>query len=700
MATKIPEAGAWSFVEPPAGLGDDRVGVLRFDLPGREVNLLTPQTLDELEARLREVGERGYRGLVITSGKPGSFVAGVDIDVMAAIESAEEGSAAAARGQAVLRLLAELGVPTVAAVHGACVGGGAELAAWCTQRVLTADDRTRAGFPEVRLGIVPGFGGTQRLPHLVGLGSALDLTTSGRLLSARQALAIGFADAVVHPDYLLLEAAARAREGGASRRRRWRPSSWPVVRGVVTAVAARRVRAAAGGRYPAPAEAVRLCRLALRVPLDAGLGDEASTVGRLLAGQVARSLLHVHACTRRDRAAGQAPPERALLGVVGAGVMGSGIAGLSAARGHRARLTDVDLQALGKGVAGAARVMDRALRRAVDRRLAVQSARDRLSHALGVSGLEDADAVVEAVVEREDVKREVLARLEDVVADDALLATNTSSLSVARLAEDLRHPERFLGLHFFNPVPRMPLVEVIPGPQTSSGAVERAVGWARALGKHVVLVADTPGFLVNRVLMPYLDEAQRLEAEGVPIRAVDRAAEAFGMPMGPFRLLDEVGLDVAAKVAETFRSAFPGRFGEAEALERLVRQGRLGRKTGRGFYVHGRRGRRARPAERGHAARALEAAEIQDRLFLRMADEGLRCLEEGVARSAADVDLATVMGIGFPAHLGGPCRWIQDAGPAALLQRLEALHGARGERFAPSRRFRNVAAGKDLHPRG
>ena len=683
---------SWTLSDAPAGLSPLRLLVLTNDVPGREVNVLTEETLLELDQRLSEVERAQPDGLVIISGKPGGFIAGADIEAIKAVRTEAEGATKSALGQRLLRRLSEMPFPTVAAIHGACVGGGAELACWCTARTCSTDDRTRIGFPEVRLGIVPGFGGTQRLPAIVGLAQATTLAASAKLLAPRQALRVGLVDSVVPREHLLREAAALVARERARPSRRFHASSLPLVRDVVAALARRRIAKEAAGHYPAPLEAARLCRRSLTTSLDAGLAEEASALGRLVVSPVAASLLHVYDLTRAAEAGGIAPPAGALVGVLGAGVMGGGIAGLASAKGFRARLRDVAEGPLAAGVAAATDVVTGMLKSSWRREVTVRSGLDRLSWTLTLEGFGDADLVVEAVVEREDVKKAVLAEAQGAIGRGCLLATNTSSLSVARLAGALDRRDLFVGLHFFNPVSRMPLVEVVRGPETSDAAVARAIGWAKALGKHPVVTTDSPGFLVNRLLAPYLGEALRLHDEGLAIEAIDAAARAFGMPMGPFRLLDEVGLDVAAHVQATFTQAWPDRFPQSVLIRRLVDERRLGKKVGHGFYDHGPG--RARPwSGLRRTADTAKDAVIQDRLFLPMADEAFRCLHEGVVASPRDVDLATVMGIGFPPFRGGLLAWVRDMGPKVALSRLQALAVALGPRLAPCRAFKDVAAG-------
>ncbi|MEM7248844.1 MAG: 3-hydroxyacyl-CoA dehydrogenase NAD-binding domain-containing protein [Acidobacteriota bacterium] len=659
-----------------------KAAVLLFDREDRELNVIDEEVLDELETRLDELKETKADALLVGSGKSQHFCAGADVDLIASIDDAARGAEAAARGQAVLGRLRRLSIPTIAVINGACVGGGTELALWCWGRVASTDDAVRIGLPEVKLGIVPGFGGTQLLPRVVGLKNALTLASTGRLVPARTAKRLGLVDAVVEEAYLFAEAFDRARALAKSRQPPAVRSAThlPGVADLMLAVARNQARKVAGPHYPAPDQALRLCRKALSTSLKKGCQEEARQLGRLLVTPTCRSLLHVNDLQRKAPK-GTAPDERAGVAVLGAGVMGSGIAGVTLAAGHPARLCELDPGALSKGVNGTRKVVDRALRRRASKTR--HAAHDRLSWSLGPSGLQSVDLVVEAIVEDEGIKKKVLAGLEEDVTPDCLLATNTSSLSVTSLATALQRPERFLGIHFFNPVPKMPLVEVIPGPDTSPETMERGVGWVRALKKVPVVVADSPGFLVNRILMPYLAEALRLHGEGVSVEDVDKAAQHFGMPMGPFRLLDEVGLDVASKVAATFAAAFPGRFAAAPVLDQLVKAGRLGKKNGKGFYDY-RKGRRRGPwSGLPDAENQQEREHLQDRLILRMANEGLLCLEEQVAARPDDVDLATVFGLGFPPFRGGLHRHVETVGASRVRDRLLELAELEGPRFSP-----------------
>ena len=634
---------------PAAGIalsvGDDGFGRITFDTPREKVNILSTPTMERLDALLGEVRSNGeLRGLVFRSAKPGMFIAGADVDEIEAIHDAAEGEGKARRGQQVFQRIADLAVPTVAAIGGPCLGGGCELALACDFRIASDSPKARIGLPEVRLGILPGFGGTQRLPRLVGLGAALDLILSGKTLDGRRAMRIGLADRVVPAAYLdaqavriLTEALGRVgsprRPDGA--RHDWRRALglrprpallWRLVeasppgRSLLGALARRRIAGKANPRdYPAPFLALASTVAGRGLGLARGLDNEARLVGELIASPTSKSLIFLF---RAETAAKSdpgvslpVPPVRAIekAGIIGAGTMGAGIAAACAAAGTLVRLRDVSWEAVGKGIAAASKIVEGQLaRRRIDAREAA-ARRAAISPAVDWTGFRAADLVVEAVVERLDVKREVFSRLEDLVAPEAILASNTSSIPIAEIAQAARRPERFIGMHFFNPVDRMPLVEVITHRRTDKAVTASIVAYAKTLGKTPIVVKDAPGFLVNRVLMPYLGEALLLFEEGAPVQATDAEMRAFGMPMGPFELLDRIGLDVAQHVSCVLLAAFGNRFPAPSALEKLTAEGRTGVKRERVLSVRSGReeARRGpeRPDDRGGAGtRARRAA--------------------------------------------------------------------------------------------
>lgn len=695
-------------------VGPDGIAEVLLDTPAEKVNLLDLRTLAALEEAVSFLGRRpGLRGALIASAKPGVFIAGADVKLIASVRTPEQARAATTAGQMVFAKLEGLPFPTAAAISGACLGGGLELALACTLRVAADAEEVQVGLPEVRLGLVPGWGGTQRLPPLVGLPAALDLILTGRTLSAREALRAGLVDAVAPPERLLAEARRRLREAAARRPARRLPVLQrlhlaPPARGVILARARAAARRAAGGRYPAPPAAVDAVRAGLALGRDEGLRRETDHVAALVVGEVSRNLVRIFLAKRTSGAA-EGPPPRTIrrIGILGAGVMGGAIAAVAASKGLSVRLRDVAPEPLERGLASARGILaGRGRRRASEAEALVRFM--KIEPALRLDGLGRADLVLEAVVEDLAVKRRVLAEAEAAAPEDAILASNTSSLPIDALAEGLREPERLLGLHFFNPADRMPLVEVVRGRRSEPGAVAAAEAFVRKIGKTPVLVADAPGFLVNRLLMPYLAEALRGLAEGAPIDEIDRTLTRFGMPMGPLALLDRIGIDVAARVARILKDAFGARVPDPAGLEALARAGLLGVKSGRGFYVHGRGRPRPNPeavplaggGRRGVGGPAAPRGEaLVRRLLHPVVNEAALALDEGVAASPGAVDLAMVLGTGFPPFLGGPLRWADREGVAAVAASLREMSARHGAHLAPCGPLERIARGRGrFHP--
>ncbi len=685
---------------------DDGLATVDFDTPRRKVNVWSRETLDELEEVLAELTARGdLSAIVFRSAKPDSFIAGADLDMLAGVTSGAEATALSRRGQTVFGRLADLSVPTVAAVHGACVGGGLEFALACSFRVASDGDVTRLGFPEVQLGILPAWGGTQRAPRVVGLQEALGLVLTGRLVSGRSAARTGLVDRAV-PEARLTEAArelARAAvrgegaEAGGGGLARLLLERNPVGRRLVFARARRTTGEKTGGHYPAPFMAIDVMEIGLAEGMAAGLVAEAEAVGELATTPAARNLMWLH--RRREQARkplsyGTARPVRR-LGVLGAGVMGGAIAEVAAWNGIQVRLKDIDHARVAAGLAHAARIVGKARRRGKIPDREARRLLNRISGTTTYAGFGHAEVVVEAIVEDLEVKRRVLAEVEREVDPEAVLATNTSSLRVDDLATVLERPRFFAGLHFFNPVEKMPLVEIVRGGRTADDALATLHGLAIQLGKTPVVVRDGPGFWVNRLLTPYLNEAAFLYAEGVSVEALDGALERFGLPMGPLALLDEVGLDVAAKVGRVLAHAYPDRMRPHALLHRLEMTGRLGKKSGRGFYVHaGGRQRVVDGGLRNELGLAPAGGDGEEPVFdeeylvarclYPMVNEAARALDEGIVDSPDDGDLALVMGIGWPPFRGGLLRWADEVGPGRIVGRLDEWASAVDPRFAPS----------------
>ncbi len=713
----------------------DGLAFLIFDRPGEKVNVLDAATVAVLEILLDQASrDKNVRGLVVMSAKPGSFIAGADVHEIESVRSIQDAENASRKGHRLYAALERLPFPVVAAINGTCLGGGTELALACHFRIAADDPRTEIGLPEVRLGIIPGWGGTQRLPRLVGLGPSLDLILSGRSLNARRALKIGLVEEVAPPEYLLEGAERLVREAAEGRRRpRRRIGTGPLARLspvllVQTVIAARLARRGLRRRvdeshYPAPYRALEAVVYGLRRGFENGLRREAEIVGPLIAGRTCKnlvSLFFLQQAARKDPVVsdpGVRPREVRAATVLGAGVMGGGIAQALARVGIPVRLKDIDPAALARGVRTAHDLYraelrkGRITRRDFDRRMAL------IRPTLEFTGLRRSDVVIEAVVEKIEVKHQVLRQLEEIIPEGFVFATNTSSLPIGQIAAPARRPEDVVGLHFFNPVHRMPLVEVIRGPRTSDEAVATVVQLARRIGKTPVVVGDAPGFLVNRILMAYLGEALLMVEEGARIEEVDRAMVAFGMPMGPLALLDQVGIDVSSHVAAVLAEAFRDRAPRSTALQILRDKEWLGRKSGRGFYIY-RGGGRGRgedgAAAEGDAAggtgraprevnaevyrlissqarQTLDPGPTETRLVLPMINEAARCLEAGIVAGPTQVDLAMVLGTGFPPFRGGLLRHADGLGLAGVVQGLEVLATRHGPRFMATRLLMEMA---------
>lgn len=678
-----------------------------FDAQDRSVNVLT----EEVMVRLRELlgvveGEiRSGRAsaLLLTSAKPSSFIAGANIDALDAVTTPDAGREVARLGQEIFLSLERLPIPTMAAIHGTALGGGFEIALAARYRVATDHPATKIGLPEVQLGILPAWGGTTRLPRLIGLTAAMDLILTGRTVSGKQALKLGIVDELLPAtgfpaaaEALLLrwkESPPPARAKGGLLTRLLEGN--PVGRRIIFGKAEKSVLKKTGGHYPAPLAILDLLRSAVSLPLEKALEEEAAAAGELIASKTSKNLIHVFRLRERARKGGglTLPEESTVtrIGVLGAGVMGGGIAHLAASNGIQARLRDIRTEAIGDALRHASELFSYAAKKRKITGLEATAGMERISGGIDLSGFSQVQVVVEAVVEKMEVKKKVLSEVEDRLATDAILTSNTSSLSIDEMAKALRRPESFLGMHFFNPVHRMPLVEIVRGGATSEAAVSTIFALSLLMGKVPVVVRDGPGFLVNRILTPYLNEAGFLLGEGVPVEAIDRAATGFGMPMGPLRLIDEIGIDVMHHVGTILHQGLGERLSPAPALVALHASGRLGKKGGVGVYRHGGDdqagvdpGIYAVVGAAPKGSSNISEGEIRDRLIFAMINEAARALEDEISTSAGEVDLAMIMGTGFPPFLGGLLRFADEVGAATVVERLTEMEKDAGPRFAPA----------------
>jgi 3-hydroxyacyl-CoA dehydrogenase / enoyl-CoA hydratase / 3-hydroxybutyryl-CoA epimerase len=688
-----------------AVVGDDGVLVLTLDVPGEPVNTLSRSLMNEMDVALGEIeGRLGVTAVVLQSGKPDGFIAGADIRDFGQIRSAIEAETLSRGGQAILDRLEALPFPVVAAIHGAALGGGLEVALACRYRIATDDPKTVLGVPEVQLGLIPGAGGTQRLPRLVGVPTALDLVLTGRSLKAARALKAGLVDEVV-PKEVLLAAARRAALGLASGTVKARPRGLAWKDRLLLPIALRKARASVlakgGGHYPAPLAALDAIAQGVKLGQQSGLKVESRHFGELAVSDVSRSLVSVFFATQEIKKDAGYPEGTSAttidkLAVVGAGLMGAGIAASAAEAGALVRLKDAAPEALGRALAHAYDGLEERRRRGSLDRRGVTKRLDRLSVTTEPTGFRQADLVIEAVFEDVELKRKVLAETEALTPDECVFASNTSSLPIGEIARDARRPSRVLGMHFFSPVEKMPLLEVVVTSQTDAWATATAVTFGRRLGKHVIVVRDGPGFYTTRTLAPYLNEACRLVEEGAAVEDVDRALVSFGFPVGPLALLDEVGIDVGAKVAHVLHHAFGERLAPPESMARVVEDGRQGRKNGRGFYAYGTGQKRVDASvyallPGGPARRPVDADEIRDRCVFAFLNEAVLCLQDGVLRSARDGDVGAIFGLGFPPFLGGPFRYLDHLGARFAAEVLDRLAAKHGERFRAAPRLQDMA---------
>jgi len=681
----------------------DGFATLTFDRAGSSANVFDVATLHELDAHLATLEKRSdLRGVILVSAKSKIFVAGADLNAFAGAATAQLGDIVDL-GHRVFRRLEALKIPSVAAINGVCLGGGCELALACDWRVGSTDKSTKIGLPETQLGILPAWGGSVRLPRLIGLPQALGIILTGKQLVAQQALKVGMIDDVAHPEYLVAAARQQLTKGK-------RPTPAPrgvmnsaLLRPIVVAKARKDVLAKTRGHYPAPLKAIEAAVGALGQPLETGLAIEKAAFLSLVQTSECHSLMSIFFLQERAKklkapdADGAALPVKRVA-VIGAGVMGAGIAQWTSSRGYPTLLKDVAPDALAKGLKSADKILQDGVKKKKLTPAEATAALDRITPVAGEVPLAGVDLVIEAAVEKLELKQKIFQQLEQRSGAQTVLATNTSALSIDAIAGGLADPTRVVGIHFFNPVHRMQLVEIVRGPRTSPAALDTALTFVKAIGKLPVLVKDSPGFLVNRILLPYMVESVRLFNEGVDVTRLDRLMLDFGMPMGPLRLTDEVGLDVAQHVAVDLQNRLAKPVPINDTLVKMIEKGWLGKKSGTGFYVFPKE-KGAKESPNGQLAflqtngkgRAQDDATLRDRMVLVMVNEAARCLEEGVVAAPEDVDFGMIFGTGWAPFRGGPLRYADARGVADVVAQLRKLQTDVAPYFEPCAKLVNMA---------
>jgi len=653
-------------------IGDDGVCLLTFDRPDSGANIFDAVTMRDLRDQLDFIEkESGLKGVILVSAKKSIFIAGADLQTLLQQAQTGEMRAFIAEGQRVFNRLAALRIPTVAAIHGACAGGGYEITLACDYRVASDAPATRVVLPETTLGLVPAWGGATRLPRLIGPEKAAEVILKGKLYPASEALQLGLVDEVVSQEKLL-EAARQKLDS----RKRVPPEGRASAR-LVSIEAPRSLN-------PAPARAAEIINLSLTSSIDESLARELDAIVELGETESTRNLIRNFflADKYKKSPTKTAPGEKVIhAAIIGAGVMGAGIAQWLSSRGITVILRDVSVELLERGLANIEKTYAEAVKRGLMVEEKAKEGRARIVASANPGPMREVQIVIEAASEKVEIKRQIFHDLDSKIDDTDILATNTSALSITDLAAQTKHPQRVIGLHFFNPVSRMKLIEVVIGKQTSDETKERALFFARQIGKIPVVVRDSPGFLVNRVLFPYLLEAAELFEQGVEAKKIDDALIEWGMPMGPLRLIDEVGIDITADIAATLETSLGARGRTPALLQKMRGAGMLGRKSGSGIYKY--EGKKQSPNEEiekwRRATPPVTTADLALHLVYLMVNEAARCLEEKVVATPEDADYGMILGTGFAPLRGGPLRFADHLGAAEMIRATERL----GEKFQP-----------------
>ncbi|AXN29828.1 fatty acid oxidation complex subunit alpha FadJ [Vibrio coralliilyticus] len=681
-------------------IDEQDIAWLSIDVPGEKMNTLQAAFAQEMEDIFTQLKEKksSVKGLIVHSLKPDNFIAGADVRMLDACNSASEAQALAEQGQQMFQQLSDLPYPVIAAIHGPCLGGGLELALACDYRVCTNSDKTRLGLPEVQLGLLPGSGGTQRLPRLIGLLPSLDMILTGKQLRAKKAKKLGVVDAVV-PETILLEVAKSfvEKHAGKSRAKRKVSTKEKLIantglgRKVIFEQASKKTIEKTRGNYPAAEAILEVIRYGLEKGFEKGQQKEAQRFGELVMTSESKALRSIFFATtemKKENGSDAEPKTIERAAVLGGGLMGAGISHVSVSKAKvPVRIKDVSNDGVLNALKYNYKLFDKQRKRRIISKAQLQSKMLQMSGGTDFTSFNHADVVVEAVFEDLNLKQQMVADVEDNAKDTTIFATNTSSLPIHQIADKAQRPENIVGLHYFSPVEKMPLVEVIPHETTSDETISTVVEFARKQGKTPIVVKDCAGFYVNRILAPYMNEAAQVLMSGEPIEQLDKALLNFGFPVGPITLLDEVGVDIGAKIMPILVEELGERFQGPDVFDILLNDNRKGRKTGKGFYTY--KGKKKEVDKSVYKLLSLSPEskmaekDIAMRCVLPMLNEAVRCLDEGIIRSPRDGDIGAIFGIGFPPFLGGPFRYMDQIGVKKLVEMMNEHAQKYGDRFAP-----------------
>ncbi|CAH1597875.1 3-hydroxyacyl-CoA dehydrogenase FadJ [Vibrio owensii] len=678
-------------------IDEQNIAWLAIDVPNEKMNTLQAAFADEMKEIFTQLKDTsGVKGMIIHSLKPDNFVAGADVRMLEACTTASEAEALAKQGQELFQQLSDLPYPVVAAIHGPCLGGGLELALACDYRVCTDSDKTRLGLPEVQLGLLPGSGGTQRLPRLIGLLPSLDLILTGKQLRAKKAKKLGVVDACV-PDTILLDVAKQLIEKGKNKGKKKQSTKEKLMSGsglgrkFVFEQAAKKTNEKTRGNYPATVAILEVIQHGLEKGFVQGQELEAKRFGELVMSSESKALRSIFFATtemKKENGAEAEPAAVNRVGVLGGGLMGAGISHVSVAKAKvPVRIKDVSNDGVLNALNYNYKLFEKQRKRRIISKAGLQSKMLQLSGGIDFTSFNHIDVVIEAVFEDLDLKQTMVADIEANAKPETIFATNTSSLPIHKIAEKAERPENIVGLHYFSPVEKMPLVEVIPHETTSEETISTVVALAKKQGKTPIVVKDKAGFYVNRILAPYMNEAAHILLANEPIEQLDGALLDFGFPVGPITLLDEVGVDIGAKIMPILVNELGERFKGPDVFDTLLNDGRKGRKSGKGFYTY--KGKKKEVDKSVYKLlnltpeSKLSDNDIALRCVLPMLNEAVRCLDDGIIRSPRDGDIGAIFGIGFPPFLGGPFRYMDQFGLKELVEKMNEFASKYGDRYAP-----------------